>query len=286
MFDDFKEYLGGKPMTMEEYKKKLEEYEEFREQGFMYANFDESVFEGGVTMLDHEPLLTPNQRHVRWMRENGKSIDGTVVKRDDTGIRYFIDENGKWRVIMEIPAPELLTIRGKWNFGGGRRSPVLCTFPNGKEMVFWSIICAAKYLNLDIAHIVNCCLGKSSMTGGMKFRYVDVKDETRVNDFYEARLEEDIRASEDDDTDNEDCIYVLKPKIDENGNTVERKKGRPKKSEYRKLYKPKQTAGGVLNVIDRALGDVFSTGKKKKIKLDDYTPTEEQIKDMLDSSLG
>lgn len=273
MFDEFKEYLGGKPMTPEEYYKKVEEYEEFKEQGFIYANFDESVFDGGVTMLDHEPLLTPNQRHVRWMRENGKKIGGSEIKRDDTGVRYFMDENGRWRVVMEIPAPELLSVRGKWNFGGGKRSPVVCTFPNGKEMIFWSIICAGKFLNLDIAQITNCCLGKASMTGGLKFRYVEVKDEMRVNDFYEAKLEEDIRMLEDDDVDEGDCIYVLKPRIDENGNVVKRT-GRPKKTDYRKKYKPKQSAGGVLNVIDRALGDVFSGGKKKKIKLDDYTPTE------------
>lgn len=215
------------------------------------------------------------------MKETGKETNGILLSRDDHGIRYFMDEHERMRVIMEVPSPELLAVRSRWNFGGGRRSPVVCTFPNGDEMIFWSVICAAQYLNLDIARIVACCQGESSVTKGFKFRYVDVLDETRINGVLEAEIDDSMRSNDIDD-ENADCVFVLKPKIDEDGNEIKRTVGRPKKSDYKVLYRDKQSVGNALGVIDRALGEIIPNKKMKKVKFKDEVPAESS----LDSSSG
>lgn len=58
MYDEFVASFGKRPMTVREYRKKLREYQDFQETGFTYASIDESVFEGGVSMLASEPLLS------------------------------------------------------------------------------------------------------------------------------------------------------------------------------------------------------------------------------------
>lgn len=247
--------FGEKPLTMDEYqRRKGELYSESLVNG--YRESENSV----QNDIAFEPLISQEQRLTNYQkgivglirhREKIDEVNAKIPDAEKLSPGEVKDMEGKIHKIKEIPHPELLAVSYRKGRRGAYVHPVVATLPNGREMVYANVTAAARQLNLMPGSISRCCRGLMRQTGGIRFRYVELRDKIGVIDEYiadmEAGLIEQFTAGEGESVPKQPATKragrprkkskeAKKKKArevlyDEDGNVLKRGPGRPRKDE-------------------------------------------------------
>ena len=134
-----------------------------------------------------EPLVSQKKRLDIYQKEVLRIADEELRKEVveqsfpeamDLGPGKVVDLSGNVMEIKEVPHPELLANHYmKAGLPKKRlKVPVVCTLPNGREIIFPGILEAAAATGGSPLGISKCCKGVQNRCNNMKFRYCSVQN--------------------------------------------------------------------------------------------------------------